>query len=193
MRPRAQGGVMGFGFGRAAVRRQCSKHGLGVLKASLAAMLFGGAAIAATNEIPLPPPGVPSCTSPASCERAQQHPFLPPAIQTAKDAIAVAQALQAVDHAIAVAVGTRPLIPVKDVAFWHKNFTASYSNGVWVVCSKARYSQEAGGLYVGLAAQDGRLIGLGYSLNPQSPDVCLHYQKIMRAPVGPWPGPSPKR
>jgi hypothetical protein len=169
---------------------QFAEIGVGNFWHALLSIVLAGATAASADDFPFPPRGVPSCTSPASCAAATQHPFLPPTIQTAKDAISVARALELVEHAKAIAVGTSlQSIPQKDETFWQENFAASYSNGVWSVCSKRRYSESVGGLAVFLTAQDGDLMGVASMRDPNPSGSCPRLRTPMKAPVAPWSGP----
>jgi hypothetical protein len=107
---------------------------------------------------------------------AADRPFFSPVIQSEMDAIGVAHALYT------ARARTQPMASTKNVAFWRKNFSANYSNGVWVVKSRSRYSTDVAGISIRIAAQDGRLLGLVYCGNA----VCSGVGVGPSVPVGHW-------
>jgi hypothetical protein len=118
---------------------------------------------------------------------AADRPPVPPRVQTAKDAIAVAQAQFSLSHALQAAdhfLAQKPMGPVKDLDFWQKNFTANYAKGVWYVVSKARYAEGLARVEVDLTAQEGKVV----ASRACSKD-CPPLPKNLAAPVGPWAAP----
>jgi hypothetical protein len=109
-----------------------------------------------------------------SSVEAVDRPFFSPAIQSKMDAISVAHAL------FTARMRTQPAAPSKDDAFWKKNFSANYSDGVWAVTSKSRYSPDVAGISMQIAAQDGRFLGLVFCIRAGCPVIRAS------APVGHW-------
>jgi hypothetical protein len=108
---------------------------------------------------------------------AADRPFMSPFIQTSEDAISVAHAL------VGARNRTQHSAPTRNEAYWQKNFQATYTNGVWDVRSKAKYSPDVGGVVVQIAAQDGRVLSLVYCHSDACPPERV---AAASAPVGHW-------
>ena len=82
-------------------------------------------------------------------------------IQNGSDAIAIARALLSARHHAFPSVNTKLKIywESRDEEFWQKHFSATLTDGVWEVRSRAEYAKDYGHLKVLLGEQDGRFLG----------------------------------